>query len=70
MNIVSAIRNLPEPPASASAARAGCSALVGLALGALLVVAGVSSSDAHRRSASASLLLILGLVADRCARSA
>jgi putative ABC transport system permease protein len=44
MNIVSAIRNLAEPPSSARRSRWLLGAL-GLALGALLLYAGVSSSD-------------------------
>ena len=44
MNIVSAIRNLPEPPTSARRSRRLLGAL-GLTLGALLLYAGVSSSD-------------------------
>ena len=59
MNIVSAIRNLPEPPASAGRSRWVLGA-IGLTLGGLLVSAGVSSSDGIVLGFGV-LFLVLGL---------
>ena len=46
MNIVSAIRNLPEPPARRSRKRRLTLGVAGLAVGAMLAVSSVSSKDA------------------------
>jgi putative ABC transport system permease protein len=59
MNIVSAIRNLPEPPASARRSRWVLGA-IGLTLGALLAYAGVSSNDGIVLGFGV-LFLVLGL---------
>lgn len=46
MNIVTAIRNLPEPPAQRSRKRRWALGVAGLVLGAMLAVSGVSAKDA------------------------
>jgi putative ABC transport system permease protein len=46
MNIVSAIRNLPEPPAQRSRKRRFALGVAGLALGTLMAMSGVSAKDA------------------------
>ena len=61
MNIVTAIRNLPDPPATHSRWRGILFGGAGLALGALIVVSGLSANDAVTLSLGVTLG-ILGLV--------
>ena len=61
MNIVSAIRNLPEPPATAKRRARWLVGLAGLALGALLIVSGVTAKDGVVLGFGV-LLAVLGLV--------
>ena len=76
MNIATAIRNLPEPPAEKAARRRRLLAAVGLVLGVLLIGQGVQAKDAIVLGLGVSLV-ILGLVpiaqlagiSDRAART-
>jgi putative ABC transport system permease protein len=61
MNIVSAIRNLPEPPPRGQPRRRWLLGLVGMLLGALLVIAGISGRNAITLGFGVSLLVV-GLV--------
>ena len=61
MNIVSAIRNLPEPPAAGGRRARWLLGAIGLVLGALLIVSGVSSKDGIVLGFGV-LLTVLGLV--------
>jgi putative ABC transport system permease protein len=61
MNIVTAIRNLPEPPARARRRRRWILASAGIALGALLAVSGVRADDAVGLGFGV-LLIVLSLV--------
>jgi putative ABC transport system permease protein len=61
MNIVTAIRNLPDPVAQKGRRRRWLPGLAGVAVGALLAVSGVSSKDAVKLGFGV-LLVVLGLV--------
>jgi putative ABC transport system permease protein len=61
MNIVTAIRNLPEPPARKQPRNRWLLGLAGVALGGLLIVSGVSARNGITLGLGVSLLLI-GLV--------
>jgi putative ABC transport system permease protein len=61
MNIVSAIRNLPEPPSEKERRRRPVLGIVSVLLGALLAVSGIGSKDAVVLGFGVSLV-ILGLV--------
>ena len=61
MNIVTAIRNLPEPPTRTQPRRRWLLGLVGILLGAVLAAAGISGQNAITLGFGVSLLLV-GLV--------
>jgi putative ABC transport system permease protein len=76
MNIVSAIRNLPEPPASGGGKRRWLPGLAGLTLGALLVAGGMRERNGVTLGLGVSALLLslvplmrLAGVGDRAART-
>lgn len=58
MNIVTAIRNLPEPPHERRRRRTWIPALLGIALGLLLAVSGVSARDAVPLGLGVSLVIL------------
>ncbi len=58
MNIVSAIRDLPEPAASGGAGAAGSGRLVGIVLGAAARLAGVQAEDAVVLGVGVSLVIL------------
>jgi putative ABC transport system permease protein len=58
MNIVTAIRDLPEPPVEKPRRRRWMLGLVGLALGALLIAAGIGSKDAIVLGLGVSLMIL------------